>query len=153
MTNRERGRGTGEDGELGRRLEALREAIGEMGGGRENRRDELVERAEARGLSRPAAEQAYDIAREVELDPAHGMALVLEGISVQPFEGPRPDVDSSEPNEPEWVDRPPDPELAERERRLRQTFRRLRSKLEEHDSENAALDAFAAEPDLEPYDY
>lgn len=153
MTNRDMDRGSGADGELARRLDDLRKGIAEFGGGWENRRDELVERAEARGLDRPAAEEAYDIAREVGLDPAHGIALVTEGISVRPLRGPRPDTDASETGEPEWVDSPPNPERAERERRLRLTFRRLRSCLDDHETESAALDAFAAEPDLEPFDF
>lgn len=133
-----------------RRLPATAEALG---GPEEHRRDALMEAAEARGLDRPDAEQAYDIAREVGLDAAYGLAVMLEGVSVRPITSPRADVDTSEPTEPEWVDAPPDPDLAERERRLRQTFRRLRSHLDEGAGLAEALDMLAREPDLEAYDY
>lgn len=142
------GRGT-----LQERLLSLTAAAEDLGGGREHRREELVARAEERGIGRPGAEQAYDIASQEGVEPAYGMAVVLEGVSVQLLDGPRPDVGAAEPNEPEWVDEPPSPQQAERERRLRQTFRRLRSKLDEEDSIQAAFAAFAGEPDLEPYDY
>ena len=139
---------------------SLRERLGRvtgtaeaLGGTQEHRRDVLVEQAEDRGLPRPAAEQAYDIAREVGLEPALGIALVIEGLSVRALPSPRPDVDTSEPNEPEWVDAPPAPDLADRERRLRQTFRRLRSHLDRSDGAEAAVRAFGSEPDLEPHDY
>lgn len=128
-------------------------AVESFGGKDEHRRELLVEHAEDRGVDRTTAEQAYDIAREERLDPAYGLALVLEGISVRPLASPRPDVDTSEPNEPEWVDAPPRAELAERERRLRQTFRRFRSHLDEGDGAASAARAFVREPDLEPYDY
>lgn len=135
------------------RLSRLIEAADELGGGREQRREQLVERAERRGLDRATAEQAYDLAKEVELEPAFGMALVLEGVSVRPLDSAGADVRASEPSEPEWVDTPPDPTMAARERRLRQTFRRLRSFLEQESGPRAGMSAFAREPDLEPYDY
>ncbi|NIP77972.1 MAG: hypothetical protein GWM90_01715 [Gemmatimonadetes bacterium] len=140
-------------GSLEDRLLSLTAAAEDLGGEREHRREELVERAEERGLGRADAEQAYDIAREEGLEPAYGMAVVLEGVSVQPLDGARPAVNAVEPNEPEWVDTPPPRKEAIRERRLRQTFRRLRSKVDEEDSIQAAFAAFAREPDLEPYDF
>ena len=140
-------------GELDARLARLIDEGPRLSGGREQRREHLIERAESRGLGRPAAEQAYDVAREVGLDPALGMALVLEGVSVQPLDGTRADVNAAEPAEPEWVDTPPPAEEASRERRLRQTFRRLRSLLEREPDAEAALRALAREPDLESYDF
>lgn len=134
-------------------MDRLPDTVESLGGEEEHRREVLVEQAEARGLGRPDGEQAYDIAREVGLKPVYGMAVMLEGVSVRPLSSPRPDVGASEPNEPEWVDAPPDPGLAERERRLRQTFRRLRAHLDEHAGRAEALEAFAQEPDLEAYDY
>lgn len=124
-----------------------------MGGSEENRRDRLVERAEGRGLDRPTAEQAYDLAREERLEPAYGLALVVEGVSVRPLASPSPDVETAEPNEPEWVDAPPEPELAERERRLRQTFRRFRSHLEGQSGLAKAVAALGRDPDVEAYRY
>lgn len=143
---------TGE-GSVEDRMGRLPSTVEALGGPEEHRRDSLVEAAEARGLDRPDAEQAYDIAREVGLDPAYGVAVVLEGLSVRPLSSPRPDVDTSEPAEPEWVDAPPDPGMAERERRLRQTFRRLRSHLGGGRGLAEALETFARDPDLEAYDY
>lgn len=143
---------TGE-GTLEDRVGRLSATVEALGGPEEHRRDALVEAAETRGLERPDAEQAYDIAREVGLDPAYGVALMLEGVSVRPLSSPRPDVDTSEPNEPEWVDSPPEPALAERERRLRQTFRRLRGHLDEEPGLAEALGALTRAPDVEAYDY
>lgn len=136
-----------------RRMERFLETVEAIGGKDEHRRELLVEQAEDRGLDRTTAEQAYDIALEERLNPASGLGLVIEGVSVQPLESPRPDVDTSEPNEPEWVDAPPEPALAERERRLRQTFRRFRSHMDAEASVTAAAHAFFQEPDLEPYRY
>ena len=146
------------------RLQRVLGTAEELGGAGELRRDRIVEGAEDRGLDRPTAEQAYDIAREERLQPAYALALVLEGVSIRPLESPAPDVETSEPNEPEWVDAPPAPELAERERRLRQTFRRFRSHLADAGSgapdesagpgvAGAAVAALADEPDLEGYEY
>lgn len=153
MSEAEEARTPGKERGLDARREALQQAAEELGGGREHRREKLMERAEDRGLDRAAAEQAYDIAVEESLEPAFGMALVLEGLSVRLLDGARPDVESTEPNEPEWVDTPPPADQAERERRLRQTFRRLRSHMEQSDSPGDALRAFAREPDLEPHDF
>lgn len=139
--------------DLDARLTRLAEGVRGLGVGREQRREVLVERAESRGVGRPQAEQAYDVACEVGLEPAYGLAVVAEGVSVRPLSGTPADVDAAEPVEPEWVDAPPSPEQAARERRLRQTFRRLRSLLEESSSAESAFRAFAREPDLEAYDY
>jgi hypothetical protein len=153
MTNDERAPGTGADDTLEERIRRLPSLTADLGGEDELRRDELVARAEERGLARPDAEQAYDIAVEENLKPAWGLAAVLEGLSVQPLGRSRPDVSTSEPNEPEWVDAAPDPEQAERERRLRQTFRRIRSRFEEGPDAGAAIDALCRDPDLEVHDY
>lgn len=139
--------------DLRARLARLADDAEQLGGGREQRRENLVERAESRGLGRVQAEQAYDMALEVGLEPAYAMALVMEGISIRPLGGPAADVDASEPVEPEWVDAPPSPEEAAHERRLRQTFRRLRSLIEREASAEAAFRALAREPDLEAYQY
>jgi hypothetical protein len=153
MGDRDAGPHIEERGPLQERLLRLTAAAEDLGGGREHRREALVQRAESRGIGRPEAEQAYDIARQEGLEPAHGMAVVLEGVSVQLLDGIRPDVDATESSEPEWVDQPPPRDLAVRERRLRQTFRRLRSKMEQEESAQAAFSAFADEPDLEAFDY
>lgn len=147
----EHGRRTGDD--LEARLARLIHDGPGLTSVREQRREHLLERAEARGLGRPEAEQAYDMAREVGLDPALGMAVVLEGVSVQPLGGEPADVNAAEPTQPGWVDAPPSAEQASREWRLRQTFRRVRSLLEREADAGAAFRALARDPDLEPYDY
>lgn len=143
----------GADASVGRRLDRVLDTVEALGGKDEHRREQLVEEAEERGLDRPLGEQVYDLAREERLDPAYALALVLEGVSVRPLPGPRPDVETAEPNEPEWVDAPPKPTEAKLELRLRQTFRRFRSHLEGGNEARGALDAMGRDPDLEPYDY
>lgn len=134
-------------------LDGLLDTVEALGGADEQRREPLLERAEDRGLDRSVAEQAYDISREENLLPAYGLALALHRISVLPFDSSSARVDTSEPNEPEWVDTPPGPQQAERERRLRQTFRRLRSHLDGVQDPTLAVHAFAREPDLETHSY
>ena len=141
----------GEPG-LERRLARLITRADDLGAGREHRREALIERAEARGLGRGTAEQTYDLALEEGVEPAYALAVVGEGISVQTFGGGAA-VEASESVEPEWIDRPPTPEDAGRERRLRETLRRLRSFLDIEPTPRDALTRFAREPDLEAYDF
>lgn len=150
MSDNRKGR-TGEPG-IERRLARLITKADDLGAGREHRREALVERAEAQGLGRGAAEQAYDLALEEGVEPAYALAVIGEGISVRIFSGGA-SVEAAESVEPEWIDRPPAPEDAGRERRLRETFRRLRSILELEPTPRDALTRFAREPDLEAYDF
>lgn len=145
------GRGGGDDG-VERRLARLIARAEQLGAGREHRREALIERAEARGLDRPEAERAYDLALEEGLEPALALAVVGEGISVQIFGG-SPRAEATESVEPEWIDRPPSAKEAGQERRLRETFRRLRSFVEAEADPRSAVGRFAREPDLEAYDY
>ncbi len=140
-------------GTLDQRLHRLIDAVDGLGAGEEERREQLVERAEGRGLSRTTAEQAYDISREERLEPALGMAVVAEGLSVRLLDEAGADVATTESSEPEWLDDPPDPARAARERRLRTTFRRLRSLMDGDCDAREAVRAFARQPDLEQYDY
>jgi hypothetical protein len=117
------------------------------------RRGSLVARAEAHGVSRPLAERVYDLAQEEHLPPAYGIAVVAAGISVRPLEGDRVDVAEANSGEPDWVDTPPPPDDARVERRLRQTFRRMRSHLAEDRTPAEALSGFGGEADLEAFDY
>jgi hypothetical protein len=142
-----------DDDRLDLRLARLVAMAGDVSGDDEQRREPLVERGEERGVSRGLAERAYDLAVEEHLPPAYGIAVVAAGVSVQPLDSPRPDVGATAGGEPDWVDPPPPAREADLERRLRQTFRRLRSHLEDAPTPRAALEGFAREPDLEPFDY
>lgn len=144
--------GHGPDTDIERRLARLMADAGDLEGGREHRREALLERAESRGLGRGEAEKAYDLALEEGLEPAYALAVVVEGISVRNFGGGA-SPDATESVEPEWIDRPPSREDATQERRLRETFRRLRSFVDREESPQEALRQFAREPDLEAYDY
>ena len=150
MTDNRSGRNSESD--IERRLARLIAEADDLGAGREHRREALVERAESRGVARSEAERAYDVALEVGLEPAYGLAVVSQGISVQSFGGGAA-PEASESVEPEWIDRPPSPEDAGQERRLRETFRRLRSFMESTATPREALTRFAGEPDLEAHDY
>lgn len=143
--------GNGEHG-LERRLARLITAAETIGAGREHRREALIERAESRGLARSDAEVAYDLAVEEGLEPAYALAVVGQGISVRNF-GDSAGAEVSESVEPDWIDRPPTQREAVRERRLRETFRRLRAFLEDEPTPRDAIARFAREPDLESYDY
>jgi hypothetical protein len=135
------------------RLARLIDTADAMCADNEMRREPLVERAEARGVERPVAERAYDLAMEERLPPAYGLAVTAAGVSVQPLDSPRPEVGTTASGEPAWVDTPPAAGEADIERRLRQTFRRVRSHLEEAPTPREAFSAFAREPDLESFDY
>lgn len=139
--------------DLEHRLAELPANLDRLGGCEEERREQLLEAAEDLGLERVAAGEVYDLSVEEEVAPAYGLTLAVSGVAVQLLDGARPDVDTSEPSEPEWVDTPPGPNEARRERRLRRTLRRLRSILADADSPEAALRTFAREPDLERYEY
>lgn len=138
---------------LEERLSRLIETADAMCGDNEMRREPLVERAEARGVERPIAERAYDLALEERLPPAFGIAVTAAGVSVQPLDSPRPEVGTTASGEPDWVETPPPPGQADVERRLRQTFRRVRSHLEATPGPRDAFAGFAREPDLESFDY
>ena len=136
---------------LERRLARLITEAENLGAGREHRREALIERAESRGIARGEAEMAYDLALEEGLEPAYALAVVGQGISVRAL-GETSGVETTD-TEPGWIDRPPSAEEARRERRLRDTFRRLRSFLDKGPTPRDAITRFAREPDLEPYDY
>ncbi len=140
-------------GGLGERLSRLLGMADAVCGDDEQRREPLVERGAAHGLSRPMAERAYDLAVEELVPPAYGIAVAAAGISVQPLESPEPDVGATSSGEPDWVDKPPPPDDADAERRLRQTLRRVRSHLADAPTPGEAFSALAREPDLETFDY
>lgn len=120
-----------------------------------SRHEEVVETVRSDDVSHELAEAAYIIAEEVGLEPYLALQLVACGIGVRDFGEPEADVPAADPTEPEWVEEDPriQAAVAEEERRLRATYRRLRSSLAEHPTRERALAAFAEEPDLEAYDY
>lgn len=129
----------------------LLQRVGELENmaGRQRRRIELVDRAVAEeGVERELAEEAYDIAREEGLEPAFGLEVVRCGVAV--CEPPDSDLGttSAVKGHPEWLEPPVPAAEATRERRLRMSFRRLRSLLEERKTPEEALVAFATEPDV-----
>lgn len=118
------------------------------------RRIELIERAtEEEWMDREMAEEVYDIAREEGLEPAFAFELVRCGVAVCEPEGPEPIATTSVKGRPEWLSQPVPTEEATRERRLRMSFRRLRSFLEEYETPEEALIAFAQEPDVRACGY
>lgn len=123
-------------------------AIEELAG-RQRRRIELVERAvDEGGLERELAEEAYDLAREEGLEPAFGLEIVRCGLGVCEPPDSELEATSAVKGHPEWLVPPVPAAEADRERRLRMSFRRLRHLLEERPSPEEALRAFAAEPDV-----
>lgn len=117
------------------------------------RRIELVEDAvRSAGVERELAEEVYDIAREEGVEPAFAFELVRCGVAVC---GPEemPEAEAISTGRPPWLEPPVPGEEAARERRLRNSFRRLRGLLERHGSPEEALVEFAREPDVEECDY
>ena len=120
------------------------------------RRVELVGRAVEAGHSIEYADQIYDIAEEEGVDPAFAFELVLNGIGVRELSPPNDDqwLETQVEAPPVWVETPESaPGADARERHLRNTFRRLRSKFDQHGTPKAALEAFANEPDVAEIEY
>ena len=120
------------------------------------RRIDVLRDAHEAGMPPELAEMLYEIAREEGLDPALAYELVRSGLGVSP---PPDGVDNapSQPTTdkyiPEWLLPPVPTDQVLRERMLRLSFRRLRALLEEHDDVEAALRAFAREPDVGHFGY
>jgi hypothetical protein len=135
-------------------LSHAEEGVGEAE--RARRLNEILEDAEAEGMSRDLALRLYEVAREEGLDPVLGYELVRCGLGI----APPPDGVSNAPGQPvsdkylpEWMFAPTTPDTLLRERMLRFSFRRLRSLLEEHEDVDEAFRAFAREPDVGSYGY
>ncbi|HEX6308770.1 MAG TPA: hypothetical protein VFZ69_11310 [Longimicrobiales bacterium] len=132
--------------------DALVRAVGALTGEAQERRHEaLMEWAEGElGLERPYAEQIYALAEEEDLEPVLAFELVRTGIGVRELEPPEQDMDeAAQQAPPEWVAE----EVVELndvalERRLRASFRRLRSHVETSDSPAAAVEALLRDPDV-----
>jgi len=115
------------------------------------RRMDVVEEAQAEGMSPELAEMMYDIAREEGLDPALAHELVRSGLGVAPPpEGVvnAAEQPSSDKYYPTWLLPATAPDDVLRERMLRLSFRRMRGKLEAHSDPVEAFRAYAREPDV-----
>jgi hypothetical protein len=116
----------------------------------ERRRAELVEGVSQRSGVRPSVlSEAYDLALEVGLDPVLALEIVGCGVAVLELPAPEPVENVSSAQPPAWVApplQPPDRLLLER--RMRLTFRRMRTALEEHPDLDAAVAAFCAALDV-----
>jgi hypothetical protein len=120
----------------------------------EHRRSHLLEKSQKRsGASRHVLDRAYDLSQEEGLDPVLALELVGCGVAVVEFTPPEPS-DEAHSLAPEFVE-PMDEPLSEilLERRMRQTFRRMRAALEQTEDLAGAIDHFAREPDVCPFDY
>jgi hypothetical protein len=119
------------------------------------RRSEVVERAvRDHGMDMDLAEYIYDIAEDEAIEPAFAFELVFAGFAVTEPEGTASDAEETlVAGAPEWVEEPPLPVAdAQRERRLRTSFRRFRHLLESTDPITAA-NAYVEYPDVVKSDY
>ena len=121
--------------------EALRRFARELGTEiPERRHEQLVEWAESElGLDRSYAVLAFE--------------LVRAGIGVRELEQPEQDMDeeASQQTPPDWVaEDAVELDDVALERRLRASFRRLRSHLESSDTPVEAVEAFLADADVGP---
>ena len=102
------------------------------------------------------AEKLYEISLEEGLDPELAYEVVCSGLGVLP----PPEGISNAPEQPtvdkylpSWMFPPLPADEVLRERTLRFSFRRVRRLIEEHGDTDAALRAFAEEPDVGPVGY
>ena len=131
-------------------VEAARELAAASGA--ERRRHELMERYETR-IPRPLASEAYDLAVEEQVDPALALEVVAHGLGVQELEPPEPPEEARDPVPTEIYVGDERPSEAARERRLRTTFRRLRSLSDRYEDAEQVAIAFLDAPDVGPTDY
>jgi hypothetical protein len=122
---------------------------------RERRHAELMESLELRtALPRHTLELAYELALEEGIDPALALELLACKVAVIDLAEPVPDDQSHSLAPPEWVVPVGLPnEALELEGRMRKTFRRLRTCLQQNAEIGQAIAAFASEPDVDSYDY
>jgi hypothetical protein len=139
-------------------VDAARECLrvrvaGLTGSVAERRHEPLLEWAVAEvGLERGYAEKVYALAEEVELEPVYAFLLVQCGLGVAELEAPQEEEDGAAAQQapPKWLGSGTvELEDIALERRLRATFRRFRGHLEAAPDAAAAVDAYAAEPDVE----
>lgn len=121
---------------------------------RHRRREELLESvAEESHVSREVAEQAYEIALDEGLEPAFALEIVRAGVAIERPAEQEADAPAVQPTRPEWIEDPPPPEVAHRERVMRETFRRLRGLFEDHPDPKDAFRALARAEDLRRFEY
>lgn len=132
--------------------EQLTRAVSSLTGAPHERRHEaLMEWAESDlNLDREYAEQIYALAEEEDLEPIYAFHLVHSGLGVRELEEPDQDMEETvQQRPPEWVaDDAVELEDVVLERRLRASFRRLRSHLEQSVTASNAITDFLAEPDV-----
>ena len=143
-------RGT-ESSEAAAREQLTRAVASLTGAPHERRHEALMEWAETDlGLPRAYAEQIYKLSEEEELEPVYALHLVHSGLGVRELEAPDQDMEETvQQSPPEWVAEDA-VELADvvLERRLRASFRRLRSHLDDSATATEAVTNFLAEPDV-----
>jgi hypothetical protein len=123
----------------------------DLTGGPERRHETLMERAEEWGVARVEAEGVYALAEEERLDPELGLLLLASGLGVRELDEVAldPVERGQQQAPPQWVAGADlAPGEAQRERRLRLSFRRLRSLLGSSSSAAEAVERFLAEPDV-----
>jgi hypothetical protein len=133
------------------REQLIRDAASLTGEPHERRHEALMEWAEHDlGLDRAYAEQIYKLAEEEELEPIVAFQLIRSGLGVRELEAPEQDMDdATQQAPPEWVaENAVEMDDIALERRLRASFRRLRSHLDGHASPAQAVTAFLDEPDV-----
>ena len=132
--------------------EQLLTAVASLTGAPHERRHEaLMEWAESDlGLEREYAEQVYRLAEEAHLEPVYAFHLVRTGIGVRELETPEQDTEESvQQAPPEWVaEEAVELDDVALERRLRGSFRRLRTHLEQSATPTEAVTRFLDEPDV-----
>lgn len=137
--------------EAAAREQLIRDVVSLTGEAHERRHEALMEWAGGDlGLDRAYAEQIYALAEEEELEPVHAFQLIRSGLGVRELEPPEQDTDdATQQVPPEWVaeDAVEMDDIA-LERRLRASFRRLRSHLDGHASPAEGITAFLDEPDV-----
>lgn len=121
------------------------------------RREDLIARAVDAGHLHEYANQMYDVAAEEGVDPAIAFEIVLSGVGVRELAPPNNDSweETQVEAPPVWLtdNHPPPPDDAARERRIRASFRRLRSLTESSATPQEALRTFVSEPDVGEVDY
>ena len=142
----------GTTGEAAARERLLREVSSLTGAPHERRHEALMEWAESDlGLDRAYAEEIYALANEEDLEPAIAFLLVHSGLGVQELETPEQDMDEEATQQapPDWVaEDSVELDDVTLERRLRASFRRLRSHLDESAAAAEAVRAFLRAPDV-----